>query len=319
MSYEFRSIYFDDPLREGRVLDVFAPAGRAREVALLFVHGGGWCGGSRTGNHAIMRAFTAKGFWCAATDYRLTGVTIRDQIMDVRHGYDVFVRQLREHGHPPRVVLFGGSAGAHLAALVTLTRPGQCGEPTRFEQYQLRRPWLPPAGAALQSTPLTFEPWPDIFPGIWSAMQDIVGRPYRTHPALYRRVSPVRYLSRQSPPLFFLEAEHEHMFPREQTVACVRRLRAWGRIAKYRVYHRAEHGFFYDITRRPQREACRDLLAFFEAIAVCPPATRRPFPSKRTESKPPPMSPRPTGGLSGWRCPSPVSRREAWPPAANST
>jgi len=266
MTYPFTSVYLDDPIVPGRALDVFMPAEPTRDVALFFVHGGGWRGGARDGYHTIMRAFNARGFVCASTDYRLTGTTVFDELADVRHGYDTFLGLLADRGRPARVFVHGSSAGAHLAALLTVARPGQCGEPLAVGDTTYRNEWVLPIGAALQSTPVTFEPWEDIFPHVWTAMQGIVGAPYDTDPEPYRRVSPVRYIGADTPPLLFLEAENEHMFPLAMVLDFIDRMKAAGRHAEHRVYTKAEHGFIYDLTRRQQKEAFADILAFIDRI-----------------------------------------------------
>ena len=267
MPFAYQSIYLDDPIVDGRALDIFAPEHATRPVAVFLVHGGGWRAGSRAGMHALMRGLNREGFVCAATDYRLAGVTITDQITDVRHGYDLFVRHLGEGGRPVRVAVFGSSAGAHLASLLALTRPGECGEDAGAFGVTLTEPWQPPVGAVVQSTPVTFEPWDDIFPHIWTSMQGIVGRSYDDAPEAYRRVSPIEHVGASSPPFLFLEAEHEHMFPLELTLRFVRAMEACGRGAGHKVYTRAEHGFLYDLTRRQQKAAFGDMLDFLASLA----------------------------------------------------
>ena len=70
MKHEFRSFYLDSPLQPGRVFDLFLPETATRDTALFFVHGGGWCAGSRTAYHAIMEHCCGLGYLCASTDYR---------------------------------------------------------------------------------------------------------------------------------------------------------------------------------------------------------------------------------------------------------
>ena len=123
-----------------------------------------------------------------------------------------------------------------------------------------------PVGAALQSTPMLFEPWEDIFPHIWTAMEKIVGTKYKDNPELYKKLAPMNYLSASTCPLLFLEAENEHMFPLEYTVAAVEKLRSFSVEAEYKVYTKVEHGFFYDVTRRQQKEAFHDMLKFIEKV-----------------------------------------------------
>jgi acetyl esterase/lipase len=267
MTYRYQSIYYDRPIVKDRVIDVFMPENSTRKIALYFVHGGGWRGGSQAGYHAIIQAFCEKGFVCASTGYRLAGTTILDQIMDIRHGYDLFVSELKQLGMKDcRIVVHGSSAGAHLAALLTMALPGECGEPLGFRDFSLQNQWIRPAGAVLQSTPASFEPWEDMFPHIWTSMQDIVGTPYEQRPDLYKRVSPITYLSSATPPLYFMEAENEHMFPLRHIKAFIAKARDLGCRAEYKVYQDTEHGFFYDVTRRRQKEAFLDMLKFIESL-----------------------------------------------------
>lgn len=267
MGYEYLSIYLDDPIVEGRVLDVFMPSKATQDVALFLVHGGGWRGGSRSAFHTLMRAFNAEGFVCAATDYRLAGVHVCDQLTDVRHAYDAFVSYLRKRSLPARVAVYGSSAGAHLAALLALAKPGSCGEPLAFRRRELENRWLPPVGAALSCGPVTFEPWQDIFPQIWASMQDIVGVSYEDEPETYRKVSPIEHIDAESPPCFLLCAENEHMFPLDETMRFVGKMQSTGRRAEHKVYRRVEHGFFYGLGRPQQREAFEDIKAFLRALA----------------------------------------------------
>jgi hypothetical protein len=60
MSFAYESIYFDNPIQAGRVMDVFVPGKVSRDISLFFIHGGGWGAGSRDGFHKIMRGFNAE-------------------------------------------------------------------------------------------------------------------------------------------------------------------------------------------------------------------------------------------------------------------
>ena len=109
MSYRFESYYLDDPIQTGRALDLFLPEAITRDLALFFVHGGGWTGGGRANYHAIMRGFNARGYVCASADYRLAGESIHlhEQLTDLRHAYDCFTGLLLERGLPLNIVTHG--------------------------------------------------------------------------------------------------------------------------------------------------------------------------------------------------------------------
>jgi acetyl esterase/lipase len=254
--YAFRSIYFDAAPREGRIVDLFDTCKPSREVALFFVHGGGWRNGSRSIFHSIIHEYSRQGFDCASTDYRLKDANIFDQVSDVRTALDIFVEDLRERNRPSRVLLVGSSAGAHLALL------------TAFAQYeaQAKSVHLSIAGVAVQAAPFTFEPWDDIFPAAWNAMQSAVGQEYSGHEELFRRASPQHYIRPGMPPLFALHAENEHMFPRELYQRFAAISIAMGNDVCEKIYPRTEHGFFYSLERWQQREAFEDIIVFAESL-----------------------------------------------------
>jgi acetyl esterase/lipase len=259
--WSFRSLYFDPRPVSGRIVDLFDGEGPARSVAVFFVHGGGWTGGSRANYHFAIREFTARGYDCASTDYRLTGVNIFDQVADVREGLECFIDDLGRRGRATRVVLAGQSAGAHLALLAALAPPEQCGAPATPLRL---RPNV--AGVMAEAAPYTFVPWEDIFPHIWKAMQRIVGRAYEKSPELYDRASPIRYVTPSSAPVLCLHAGNEHMFPREQMMRFVESMEAAGVRCTVKDYPRVEHGFFYSLDRPQQRAALEDQAAFLEEL-----------------------------------------------------
>lgn len=268
MTFKFTSIYLDNPINYGRVIDIFEPEEVTQDIALFFVHGGGWGAGTRTCYHTIMRGFNEQGFICASTDYRLgsDNVKILDQITDIRHAYDEFVCYLKTKKRPLKIFVSGCSAGAHLAELLAFARPGECGENLNYKGRKLENEWVKPVGVSVQAAPVTFEPWEDIFPVIWTAMKWIAGVSYEQNPELYRRISPITYLRPDICPVFQLAAENEHMFPIQQAEDFVKQIQALGINARFKVYTNAEHGFFYDLTRRQQKEAFADILEFIASI-----------------------------------------------------
>lgn len=260
--YIYKSVYLDDAMIRGRVFDFMLPDSVTQKVAVFWVHGGGWTAGHREGGHAVIRALLQRGFACASTDYRLTGVNAFDQLADIREAYAAFHGLLEEHGLPDRVCVYGESAGAHLAALLALAAPGVCGGVAPSGHVREQMPWRAPVGAVLQSAPVYFTPWPDIFPQIWTKMQQIAGAQYEDQPDLFRRLSPIEYVDGQTCPVFFMEAECEHMFPRALVEEFAEKMLRHHRRVEMKIYPRVEHGFFYDLTRWQQRAALEDMVNF---------------------------------------------------------
>lgn len=106
-------------------------------------------------------------------------------------------------------------------------------------------------------------------------MQIAAGCAYADDPGVYRQLSPERYVANDSPPLFFILADCEHMFPTGQAVELVAQTQAAGGTANYRIYPQAEHGFFYAVQRKSQQLAFQDMLAFVALVSASEDPTLR--------------------------------------------
>lgn len=235
-------------------MDIFPLDGEDGGIGLFFVHGGGWKAGTRGVYHSIMREFARNGVECASTEYRLGPGELFAQISDVREGLRIFLADRAARSLSPKVVLTGCSAGAHLALMAALEPGGRA----EFQENIV--------GVSIQAPALSFEPWEDIFPPIWQAMQEVVGSPYEDAPDLYQRASPMRCLHRDMPPVLILHAEYEHMFPLEMAQEFQRQAKGLGRNVEIKHYPRTEHGFFYSLDRWQQKQAFHDILAFIQSL-----------------------------------------------------
>lgn len=264
--FAYKSIYFDKPFINGRVMDIFIPKKIEQKQALYFIHGGGWAMGSRLNLHTLIEQFLKLGFICAASDYRLSEINAFDQVTDLRHGYDLLVSELKYLGRPLEIIVYGSSAGAHLGLLLTLTKPGGLGEEIEAGTFKLQNPWVQPQGGIFQAAPTYFAPWEDIFPGIERPMRKIAGASFNDNPAVYQRLSPINYINNKSCAIFFMHAENEHNFPFWHVKNFKDKMEREKRYCQIITYSTAEHGFFYDITRRVQKEAFADFIEFVKII-----------------------------------------------------
>ncbi len=106
------------------LLDIAQPKGQSQALpVVLMVHGGGWAGGSRADYRYMIDAIAAQGMVGVSIDYRLAPQnTFPAPLQDVKCA----VRWIRENAakyqmDTKRVVAMGGSAGAHLVALLGST------------------------------------------------------------------------------------------------------------------------------------------------------------------------------------------------------
>ncbi len=260
MKLRFQSCYLDRPIVNGRVYDLFVPEKVTKATAVFFVHGGGWTAGSRTGKHFFCELLNNMGYICATTDYRLN-VNAFEQLRDIREAYDDFISYLKANGRPLKIAVQGSSAGAHLGGMMALSKPGQvAGEP----KANLANEWVIPECALLQSTPITFEPWDEIFPLVWTSMQKAVGASWKEHPEMYRAMSPCQYLSKDNPRILFMEAECEHMFPAFINREFMEKQQKLGIASMMKTYPMAEHGFMFSLERKCQKQAWADFISFIE-------------------------------------------------------
>jgi len=117
-------------VRDGQelVLDLYTPATPpgTRLPVIVFLHGGGWAGGTRTTGPDFRRFFAGDGFAMVSIEYRLTpAITFPANVEDVKTA----VRWLRANAgahrlDSDRICLWGTSAGGHLASVAGLAPKG---------------------------------------------------------------------------------------------------------------------------------------------------------------------------------------------------
>ncbi len=115
-----RDIAYCEPKNERQLLDVYSPGEGKNHPIIVWIHGGGWTKGNKTGIQKKPQAFTDKGFVFVSTNYRFVpNVTVKEMTGDVAKA----IRWAHDHagdigGDPNSIYVMGHSAGAHLAALV---------------------------------------------------------------------------------------------------------------------------------------------------------------------------------------------------------
>lgn len=117
-----RGIPYATPPQERQALDVYSPPGAKSRPVVFWIHGGGWQVGDKSSVQSKPRAFTDKGFVFVSTNYRLLpevdmATIVRDVAMSIRWVHE----HIAEYGGDPNCLLvMGHSAGAQLAALVSI-------------------------------------------------------------------------------------------------------------------------------------------------------------------------------------------------------
>jgi acetyl esterase/lipase len=116
------NIPYAESAHERQVLDIYSPDGAKGLPVVFWIHGGGWQTGDKTDVQIKPRVFAERGFVFVSTNYRLLpevemGVLVRDVAKAL--GW-VHKNIARYGGDPARIVVMGHSAGAQLAALLSI-------------------------------------------------------------------------------------------------------------------------------------------------------------------------------------------------------
>jgi arylformamidase len=118
----YRDLAYIEPKNERQTLDIYAPAeGKARPV-VFWIHGGGWQTGDKSSVQEKPQTFVDRGFVFVSTNYRLLPqVDMETIIRDVAKSLGWVHAHIAEYGgDPKRIFVMGHSAGAQLAALVSI-------------------------------------------------------------------------------------------------------------------------------------------------------------------------------------------------------
>ena len=236
--------------------------------AVLWIHGGGWSGGSHKGNGAMYLA--TKGYFTASIEYRLSGeAKWPAQIEDCKLG----VRWLRANAakyniNPDRIGCWGSSAGGHLVAcLGTMDDPkfeGSGGHAGVNSRVQAVVDYCGPADFTKGSG------------GIQNAKEDedapaplgLFGVPFKEKPDLWKQGGPVAHVKAGAPPFLIVHGNKDKTVPHAQSVSLEAALKKAGVPVEFITVKGGGHGMSAapgDPPAEPDRNAIQAaVIAFFD-------------------------------------------------------
>lgn len=217
--------YSENPHGSGHLdLDLYLPRDAAGPLPLaIYLHGGGWRGGrrSRTGRVALQH-LARRGWAVAAIDYPLSpAATFPEHLA----GLDLAMSWLggRDGFSATRVVM-GGSSGAHLAAVASLTRDDIDGMVGLYGIYDL-----------LNRNRIRVD-WPLI-------PKHVMKSDRLSDPEAYRRASPLDLVHPAAPPTLIIHGSHDSLVPPEEGRQFAEALTAVGAKAGFLEVPWAQHAF----------------------------------------------------------------------------
>jgi acetyl esterase/lipase len=229
-------------------LDLYTPADGPAPV-IVFVHGGGWRHGTRavfvptwrdwrpSPFHRLVRA----GFAVASIDYRLSGEAVFPaQLEDVHASVRWLRGRVGELGvDASRIVAWGESAGAHLAALLGLTggrrdADGPSGAVAGVVDWYGAADLTTMAAQAMP-TAIARSDDPD------SRESQLLGVPVGEAPELARRASPVNHVHPAAPPFHIAHGDVDRFVPVAQSRQLADSLRGAGVAVEFTEVPGADH------------------------------------------------------------------------------
>lgn len=102
------------------LLDLYVPAAVKNPYLVVWVHGGAWSSGSK---ESPPLGLLAAGYTLASVNYRLSGeATFPAPIHDIKAAIRFLRGNAKKYGYrADKIIIWGSSAGGHLAALVGTT------------------------------------------------------------------------------------------------------------------------------------------------------------------------------------------------------
>jgi len=210
-------------------LDVYhgrgARPGERRAPILFQIHGGGWVMGSKNEQALpLMHQLAAHGWVCVTADYRLSPhATFPEHLLDLKQALVWTKQHAADYGGDPGfVVVTGGSAGGHLAALVALTQNDPAYQPG-FEQEDTSVQGCVPFYGVYDFLDRG---------GVWhhQGLEDLLARQIMKGrrdeiPERYEEASPISRVHENAPPFFVIHGDTDSLVPVAEARAFVRALR----------------------------------------------------------------------------------------------
>jgi acetyl esterase/lipase len=198
-------------------LDVYSYRGtKERTPTVVLIHGGGWVSGTKEGTLFSAMPYLEMGFTVVNVEYRLTKVSPAPAaVEDCRLALRWVFKNAQKYGFDTtRVIVTGGSAGGHLALMTgMLDSTAGFDSPKEWDQVN------PPLRVAAIVNWFGITDVEDLLSGenrqqyavswIGSAAD---GR------ALARRVSPLTYVRRDTPPILSIHGDKDDLVPYEHAV-----------------------------------------------------------------------------------------------------
>jgi acetyl esterase/lipase len=237
-------IEFANPDGVSLLLDLYLPQGIKNPPLIMFIHGGGWKGGSRS--RCRIEFVAQHGYAIASIEYRLSQEALFPaQIHDCKGALRWLRANASKFGYnAEKVVVAGTSAGGHLAALmgtsagVSALEGSTGGNPTQSSRVQGILDYYGPSDFITRSKshPAKTEiPTGSVF--------QLFGGKVTENLAAAKAASPVTHVNKDDPPLLILHGSNDKTVFMEQSVILRDAYQAQGLQVQLHIEQGAGHGW----------------------------------------------------------------------------
>ena len=265
-----RSVLYDTIDKQKLYLDIAMPKEGGPYPCVVMFHGGAWRGGSRKdisiGDKgkdgkvlpSALEDVAARGYVAVAPNYRLAPkFPFPAQIQDARAAVRFLRANAKEYGiDRDKFAAAGFSAGGHLALLLGLADKVEGwdagGNTDESSRVQCVVDFFGPADLSLYS----------VSPAVEDAyMVPVFGKECKTDPEVYKKASPVTYVSKAAPPVLILHGTFDLIVPIIHSENLQKKLKDAGATAELITVRGEGHGW----TGKTFDRTTADALKFLDA------------------------------------------------------
>jgi len=243
---------------EGKMDMYISPKAGKPLPIMINIHGGGWNKGVKESQTGFSTFFKA-GFAVANIEYRLTGqATAPAAVEDTRCALIYIIKNAKALNiDPDRIVIMGGSAGGHLALMGGLLAndhrfDGNCPGVDNIkvaviiDKYGITDVWDWGYGATIKSR----------------SAKNWLGN-YATDQKFAASVSPITYVTKNSPPVFIVHGDADPTVPYQQSVDLHKKLLEAGVKTEFMTVPGGLHGKF---EKEKNSEVNKAIMAFIRSV-----------------------------------------------------
>lgn len=201
---------------------------------VINIHGGGWKSGNKESQTGL-ETFFSNGYAVANVGYRLVDIAPAPAaIEDVRCALLYIYKNAKTLNiDTSKIVVMGGSAGGHLALMAGLLGDNNSFDSNCKNSEHIKVAAIIDKYGVTDLTPLAYSNNPRNWLGLNNIDADFV-----------KAVSPINYISHNSPPIFIAHGDADPVVPYKQSLILYKKLKAFKVKTRLLTIKKGRHGNF---------------------------------------------------------------------------